>query len=278
MSEHEQTNLQRSGGTERLREALTKIRKTPVMPFPDAGAHSWRAFGEAVYRAWCDIQRIAEAALADSPQPGPDHLCTCGSQGHSDSNCLYRPESAAPAPSSARCPTCTSSVRGIKAGIAYGVLEPGECPDEWHTERTLAEMPPVEPTFDLEGISDVMDRIFAGQRELTPAEQKSLRGIYRKLYKKVDGAEMPPAEAPGPCSMCVEEFKTGLYCSFCGRKKAMPPAWQGAGDDLWQRCLSLVEACRIKQSDKWDFAYKLEQICNQYAAELRALAALEKKK
>lgn len=38
---------------------LYKIARTPVMPFPDPGAHSERAFSDAVYRAWSDIQRIA---------------------------------------------------------------------------------------------------------------------------------------------------------------------------------------------------------------------------
>jgi hypothetical protein len=51
-----------------LREALGVIRHIPVKPFPDAGAHSWRAFGEAVFGAWSDIQRVAEAALrTDAP-------------------------------------------------------------------------------------------------------------------------------------------------------------------------------------------------------------------
>lgn len=44
--------------------ALEKIRHIPTMPFPDPGAHSWHAFGEAVLRAYCDIQRIASDALA----------------------------------------------------------------------------------------------------------------------------------------------------------------------------------------------------------------------
>src|SRR5712672_3676675 len=40
-----------------------------------------------------------------------------------------------------RCPTCTSSVRNIKAGLAYGVLEPGACPDIWHDGAATQEQP-----------------------------------------------------------------------------------------------------------------------------------------
>ena len=46
-----------------LREALEKIRRTPVKPFPDSAAHSERAFSNAVWEAWSDIQRKAKAAL-----------------------------------------------------------------------------------------------------------------------------------------------------------------------------------------------------------------------
>ena len=46
-----------------LREALEKIRRTPVKPFPDSAAHSERAFSNAVWEAWSDIQRKAQAAL-----------------------------------------------------------------------------------------------------------------------------------------------------------------------------------------------------------------------
>lgn len=48
-------------------EALLSITLIPAMPFPDPGAHSWRAFGEAVYRAYCDIQRTAKQALSSPP-------------------------------------------------------------------------------------------------------------------------------------------------------------------------------------------------------------------
>jgi hypothetical protein len=48
----------------RMEEALREIRMTPSRPFPDAGAHSERAFADAVWRAWNTIQRIARAALA----------------------------------------------------------------------------------------------------------------------------------------------------------------------------------------------------------------------
>ena len=43
--------------------ALQNIRKFPALPFPDPLAHSWRAFGEAVYRSYCDIQRVAAALV-----------------------------------------------------------------------------------------------------------------------------------------------------------------------------------------------------------------------
>lgn len=49
--------------------ALKKIRRTPAMPFPDPGAHSWTAYYEAVHRAYFDVQRIASEALAKSPTP-----------------------------------------------------------------------------------------------------------------------------------------------------------------------------------------------------------------
>ena len=51
----------------RLREALEEIRRTPNRPFPDAGAHSHRAFGMAVWEAWTAIQRRTEKALAETP-------------------------------------------------------------------------------------------------------------------------------------------------------------------------------------------------------------------
>jgi hypothetical protein len=45
-------------------DALKKIVRTPAMPFPDAGAHSARAFYEAVHSAYVQIQCIAREALA----------------------------------------------------------------------------------------------------------------------------------------------------------------------------------------------------------------------
>jgi hypothetical protein len=39
---------------------------------------------------------------------------------------------------------------------------------------------------------------------------------------------------------------------------------EAAGDALWQRCLGLVEKCREKTPDKWDFAYELAEICKAY--------------
>lgn len=47
-----------------LYDAMKKIVRTPAMPFPDPGAHSARAFYEAVHYAYLDIQRIAREALA----------------------------------------------------------------------------------------------------------------------------------------------------------------------------------------------------------------------
>lgn len=38
---------------------LAAIRRIPLKPFPDPGGHSWMAFGNSVYHAWSDIQRIA---------------------------------------------------------------------------------------------------------------------------------------------------------------------------------------------------------------------------
>lgn len=57
--------LAQQGAPDALVAALKKIRRTPAMPFPDAGAHSARAFTEAVCHAWCEIQKIADAALAE---------------------------------------------------------------------------------------------------------------------------------------------------------------------------------------------------------------------
>lgn len=48
---------------ERLREVLQTIIRTPSRPFPDAGAHSFRAWGLAVFQAWKTIQHIARTAL-----------------------------------------------------------------------------------------------------------------------------------------------------------------------------------------------------------------------
>lgn len=49
-------------------DALKKIVRTPAMPFPDPGAHSWRAFYEAVHSAYVQIQFIAREALAATPE------------------------------------------------------------------------------------------------------------------------------------------------------------------------------------------------------------------
>lgn len=50
--------------------ALEKIRRTPSMPFPDPGAHSERAFGNAVHRAWREIQSIAKEAASAARSAG----------------------------------------------------------------------------------------------------------------------------------------------------------------------------------------------------------------
>lgn len=57
-----------------LREALEKITRVPVMPFPDPEAHSYRVFGERVWKAWLEIQRIARAALAKEARDAPRRL------------------------------------------------------------------------------------------------------------------------------------------------------------------------------------------------------------
>lgn len=46
------------------KRALVEIARGPLMPLPDPGAHSWRAFGEAAYRAMTEGMRKASAALA----------------------------------------------------------------------------------------------------------------------------------------------------------------------------------------------------------------------
>ena len=50
----------------KLRDALEQIKRTPVKPFPDPEAHSWRVFGEAVFSAWKSDKRTAHAALTES--------------------------------------------------------------------------------------------------------------------------------------------------------------------------------------------------------------------
>lgn len=49
---------------EEMARALERIIATPSMPFPDPGAHSWRAWGSAVYSAWQQIQFTARTALS----------------------------------------------------------------------------------------------------------------------------------------------------------------------------------------------------------------------
>lgn len=47
----------------RYLQALTAIRRIPVMPFPDPNGHSWEAFGRRVHAAWCEIQQVASQAI-----------------------------------------------------------------------------------------------------------------------------------------------------------------------------------------------------------------------
>lgn len=54
------------------REALEKIRRIPSKPFPDPSAHSWEAWGRAVYRAWQEIQHIAAIAALQRPDAAGD--------------------------------------------------------------------------------------------------------------------------------------------------------------------------------------------------------------
>jgi hypothetical protein len=53
-------------------DALKKIVRTPAMPFPDPGAHSARAFYEAVHSAYVQIQFIAREALAAATDPAKE--------------------------------------------------------------------------------------------------------------------------------------------------------------------------------------------------------------
>jgi hypothetical protein len=57
--------------------------------------------------------------------------------------------------------------------------------------RTAAAESREEPQFDFEAIGDYIDRVLAGQRELTPAEQKNLRAVYAKLGFVKIGAHQP---------------------------------------------------------------------------------------
>jgi hypothetical protein len=52
-----------------LYDAMRKIVRTPAMPFPDPGAHSARAFYEAVHAAYVQIQFIAREAIAAATEP-----------------------------------------------------------------------------------------------------------------------------------------------------------------------------------------------------------------
>ena len=45
-------------------KTINNIRRFPALPFPDPVAHSHRAFGDAVFRAYSDIQRCAAAFVA----------------------------------------------------------------------------------------------------------------------------------------------------------------------------------------------------------------------
>jgi len=49
-----------------------------------------------------------------------------------------------------RCPTCTSSVRTIKTGLAYGKLEPGDCNDKWHDPLQAASVGALSADFFLQ--------------------------------------------------------------------------------------------------------------------------------
>lgn len=51
-----------------MRAALNTIARTPAMPFPDPGAHSERAYHEAVFLAWSRSNQTARAALAQIEQ------------------------------------------------------------------------------------------------------------------------------------------------------------------------------------------------------------------
>lgn len=57
---------------ERMRAALNTIARTPAMPFPDPGAHSARAYHEAVFVAWSRSNQTARAALAQIEQERPE--------------------------------------------------------------------------------------------------------------------------------------------------------------------------------------------------------------
>lgn len=57
---------------ERFRAALNTIARTPAMPFPDPGAHSARAYHEAVFVAWSRSNQTARAALAQIEQEDND--------------------------------------------------------------------------------------------------------------------------------------------------------------------------------------------------------------
>lgn len=53
---------------ERLKEdvvkSLEEMQRIPTIPFPDPGAHSWRAFGERAFTAYSDLRRLSSAILS----------------------------------------------------------------------------------------------------------------------------------------------------------------------------------------------------------------------
>jgi len=69
-NELDDTRTDRNIARQRIAEleaALRKVKRGPVKPLPDAGAHSWEAFGRAAFQAMRDLQRIASQALAAGP-------------------------------------------------------------------------------------------------------------------------------------------------------------------------------------------------------------------
>jgi hypothetical protein len=122
----------------------------------------------------------------EARQPAPVYMAACGECASSPCHAICM----------CQCHAIKPLAPDLKAGLAAATPEPTVTPRASVWTETVVE-------HDLEVISEELDFILSGQRELTPAEQRALRGIYDKLYKKVSIAQPTVtvgAPAPQPAS------------------------------------------------------------------------------